>query len=133
MFWIELASHQWNLSMSASFASLVSAIESLTERGDIHGFNCPVCAKPMQHEDPGATRRFKDFFEAYASGAALAKQRDEMYSLRSGILHGSDLMQLDEDRAFGWDPPWWNERELYWDLSVITRTALRNWLRNSPS
>lgn len=130
LFWIDVASHQWNLSMSASFASLVSAIESLTERGDIHQFNCPVCAKPAQHEVPGATRRFKDFFEAYAPGAALATQRDKMYSLRSGILHGSNLMQLDQDRIFGWDPPWWNERELYDDLWGLTRTALRNWLRN---
>jgi hypothetical protein len=119
--------------MSASFASLVSAIESLTERGDIHHFNCPVCSKPTQHEVPGVTRRFKGFFDTHASGAALANQRDAIYSLRSGILHGSDLMQLDQDLAFGWDPPWWRERELYEALWSLTRTALRNWLKNPPA
>jgi hypothetical protein len=35
---------------------------------------------------------------------------------RSKILHGSDLMQLDQDRAFGWDPPWWNEHEMNQEL-----------------
>jgi hypothetical protein len=28
-----------------------------------------------------------------------------MYELRSGITHGSDLMQLDQYVVFGWDPP----------------------------
>ena len=89
--------------------------------------------EPAQHEVPGATRRFKDFFDNYAPGAALAKRRDDMYSLRSGILHGSELMQLDQDLAFGWDPPWSDERELYEDLWGLTRVALRNWLKELPA
>ena len=104
-FWIDMASREWNSSVSASFAALVSAIESLTERGAIHQFNCPTCGKPPQHEVPGATQRFKDFFDTYAPGASLAKRREEMYSLRSGILHGGDLMEIDQDLAFGWGPP----------------------------
>ncbi len=132
-FWIDMASRQWNISVSASFAALVSAIESLTKRGDIHQFRCPTCGKPAQHELPGATRRFKDFFDTYASGAALARRRDDMYSLRSGILHGSELMQLDRDLAFGWDPPWWNERELHAELWGLTQIAMRNWLKNPPA
>ena len=133
VYWLDLASRQWNISMSASFAALVSAIESLTERGDVHGFECPVCAKPTQHEVPGATRRFKEFLDTHAPGASLAKRRDAMYSLRSGILHGSELMQLDQDRGFGLDPPWWNERELNDELWGLTRVALRNWLKNPPA
>lgn len=132
-FWMDMASRQWNISVSASFAALVSAIEALTERGDIHQFQCPTCGKLAQHEVPGATRRFKDFFDMYAPGAALAKRRDDMYSLRSGILHGNELMQLDQDLAFGWDPPWWNERELHEELWGLTRIALRNWLKNPPA
>jgi hypothetical protein len=87
---------------------------------------------PTQHEVPGATRRFKDFVDAYASGTGSAS-RDEMYALRSGILHGSKLIEIDYALAFGWDPPWWNQRELLWDLSTITRIALRNWLKGQPS
>jgi hypothetical protein len=128
-FWIDMASRQWNISLSASFAALVSAIESLTERGDIHQFQCPTCATPTQHEVPSATRRFKDFFDIYAPDPALLKRRDDMYSLRSGILHGGDLMQLDQDLAFGWDPPGWNERELHDELWSLARIALRNWLK----
>jgi hypothetical protein len=129
-FWIDLASRQWNTSVSASFAALVSAIESLTDRGNTHQIKCPKCGMPTQHEVPGATRRFKDFFDTYAPGAALARRRDDMYSLRSGILHGSELMQFDQDLAFGWDP--WNELELYEELWGLTRVALRNWLKNPP-
>jgi uncharacterized protein (AIM24 family) len=101
--------------------------------GTIHHFDCPTCGKPTQHEMPGATRRFKDFLEAYAPGASLARRRDAMYSLRSGTLHGNQLMQLDQDRAFGWDPPWWNERELHDELWGLTRMAVRAWLRNPPT
>jgi hypothetical protein len=120
--------------VSASFAALVSAIESLTERGDRHQFDCPICGKPTDHEVPGAIRRFKDFFEIYAPGGALAKRRSDMYSLRSGILHGSKLMQLDQDRAFGaWDPPYLNERELHDELWGVIRIAVRNWLKAPPA
>ena len=129
-FWLDMASRQWNISVSASFAALVSTIESLTERGKTHHFDCPVCNVPYQHEVPGATERFRAFFETYAFGGALRNRRSEMYKLRSGILHGSTLLQLDQDLAFGWDPPWWNERELHEELWVLTRVALRNWLRN---
>lgn len=131
-YWMDIASRQWNTSLSASFAALVSAIESLTERGVSHGFECPICGKPTQHEVPGATRRFRDFFEIYAPGTSVAKQRDAMYRLRSDILHGSELMQLDQDLDFGWDPPYWNESELHNELWRLTKIALRNWLNNPP-
>jgi hypothetical protein len=55
-----------------------------------------------------------------------------MYALRSSILHGSDLMQIDQDLAFGLDAPDWNEYELHSELWSITRLALRNWLKNPP-
>jgi len=79
-YWLDVASRQWNFSMSASFASLVSAVESLINQGG----------------------------------------------------HGSELMTIDQDVSFGWDPPWWNERELHEELWTVTRVAVRNWLRNPP-
>ena len=122
-------------SASATFTAYVSAIEALTERGVAHQFKCPVCGEHTQHEVPGAIRRFRDFLETYAPGAALAARRDEMYALRSGILHGSKLIEIDYALAFGWDPPRWNQRELLWDLATLTRIALRNWLKkpSAPS
>jgi hypothetical protein len=53
-----------------------------------------------------------------------------MYRLRSGILHGSDLMQFDQDLVVGvWDPPDWNERKLHDELWGLTKIVLRNWLK----
>ena len=112
-FWLDMSSRQWTISASATFAACVSAIEALI-RGR------------------GATQRFKAFIEAYAPGASLASQRGEIYDLRSGILHGSELIELDYALAFGWDPPWLNQQRLIEDLSTITRIALRKWLK-SPS
>jgi len=132
-FWMDMASRQWAISVSSSFASLVSAVESLTDRGAIHRVYCEECKGYCQHEVPGATERFRAFFERYASGATLRRRRSEMYSLRSGILHGSELMQLDQNLAFGWDPPWWNERALHEELWGLTRVAVRNWLKNPPA
>jgi hypothetical protein len=97
-FWLDMTSRQWkwNISASASFAAFVSAIEALPEeRGAAHQFDCPVCGKRTQHEERGAIRRVKDFLETYAPGAALAARRGGMYALRSGILHGSKLIEMD--------------------------------------
>jgi len=132
-FWMDMASRQWTISMSASFASLVSAVESFIDRGVQHRVCCEQCKKDVSHEVPGPTEGFRAFFEKYAPDASLKKRRDEMYSLRSNILHGSDLMQLDQDLAFGWDPPWFNERELHGELWSLTRIAMRNWLKNAPA
>jgi hypothetical protein len=128
-FWIDMAARQWPLSMSSSFASVVSAIESLTERGSSHRVYCEICKAERTHEVPGAIERFRAFFEEYAPGEALRARRTEMYELRSGILHGSTLMDIDEDLDFGWDPPCWNQRELHNELWSVTRIALRNWLK----
>jgi hypothetical protein len=60
----------------------------------------------------------------------LKKRRDEMYALRSGILHGDQLISFDEGRAFGWDPPWRKQNDLHKELWTITRIAMRNYLLN---
>jgi hypothetical protein len=115
-YWLDMASRLWNLSMSASFAALVSSVESL-----------------INTRGPGSTARFRAFLERYAPGASLEPQRNKMYDLRSGILHGSELLTIDEDISFGWDPPWLNERELNEQLWTLTRTAVRNWLISPPT
>ena len=129
-FWMDMASRLWPISVSSSFASLVSAVEALTDRGTTHRVYCEKCRAEASHEVPGATQRFRSFFETYAPGEEQRKRRSQMYNLRSGILHGSSLLQMDQDLAFGWDPPGWNERELHSELWSITHIALRNWLKN---
>jgi len=131
-FWMDAAARQWNTSVSSSFASLVSAVEALTERGATHRVYCAQCQTDRTHEVPGAIERFRSLFETYAPDAALRKRRTQMYELRSGISHGGELMQMDHDLDFGWDPPGWNERELHSELWSITRLAMRNWLKKPP-
>jgi hypothetical protein len=117
MFWMYQSARVWTLSMSASFAAVVSAVEALTDRQLI----------------PSAAQRSHDFFETYARGSSLKKRRKKMYELRSDIFHGSDLMELDQDLSFSWDPPGWDERELNEELRSLTRVAMRNWLLNPPA
>jgi len=114
-FWMSMARGQWTVSFSASFASLAIAIESLGERS----------LRP--------TVRFRNFIEQYAPGASLENRRNEMYALRSDILHGSGLMEMDQDAHFGWAPPEQKERDLMNELWGLTRVAMRNWLKNPPS
>ena len=132
-YWMSMASRQWEVSMSLSFTALVSAVEALTDRGVQHKIHCPDCDKTVSHESPGATERFRAFLAHYAEGTLDKGRQSEIYALRSGILHGSSLITLDFDLAHGWDPPWWNERQLHSDLWRVTSAALRNWLRNLDS
>ncbi len=113
-FWMDMASRQWTVSFSASFASLVIAVEALGE------------------SDLRPTERFRNFIEQYAPGASLANRRREMYALRSDILHGSGLMEMDQDAHFGWAPPEQNEKDLIYELWGLTRIAMRNWIKNPP-
>jgi hypothetical protein len=128
-YWVDMASRQWTLSVSASFASLVSAIESLTDKGTAHHVYCKMCKRDLSHDFPGAVEQFRTTLEELAPGRDLKLSRKTMYSLRSGILHGSELMQIDQDLAVDSAPVWWNERELTVELWALTRIALRNWLK----
>jgi len=132
-YWMSMASRQWEDSMSASFASLVSSVEALTEDSAKHNVYCEKCKKDRSHDVPGATEKFRAFFERYAPSPGLSKRRNKMYEMRSSILHGSALMKLDQDRASGWDPPWWNEFKLHTELWSLVRIAARNWLKNPPA
>ncbi len=111
-FWMDMASRQWTVSFSASFASLAIAIEALGERS----------MRP--------TKRFTTFIEQYAPGASLKAGREKMYAMRSDILHGSGLMEMDQDAHFGWAPPEEKEEGLLRELWGLTRIAIRNWLQN---
>ena len=114
-FWMDMASRQWILSLSAAFASLVIAIEALGDRKK----------KP--------TARFHDYLERYAPGASLEDRRKKMYALRSDILHGSGLMEMDQDSHFDWSPPVEQDEGLMRELWALTKLSMRNWLLNPSS
>ena len=113
-FWMDMASRQWTISLSASFASLVIAIEAL---GD--------CKKQSR-------ARFNDYLEQFAPGASLRDRRKIMYDLRNEILHGSGLMRMDRDADFGWSPPEQGDKDLMEELLGLTKLSMRKWLRSPP-
>jgi hypothetical protein len=57
-FWMDVASRQWTTSVSSSFASLITGIESLTERGATHqlGVFGGSISLPSPEQDCGAHR-----------------------------------------------------------------------------
>ncbi len=114
-FWMDMASRQWTMSFSAVFASLAIAVEALGDRA------------------LKATERFRKFIEQYAPGGGLESRRKEMYALRSDILHGSALMEMDQEGDFGWAPPEQNEKDLMDELWGLTGIAVRNWLKAPPT
>jgi hypothetical protein len=111
-FWMSMASRQWTFSLSAAFASLVIAIDALADKTE------------------RAAERFRNFIEKHAPGKALEQRRQEMYRLRSDILHGDTLIEMDQDSDFGWAPPEQNDKDLLEELWGLTRIALRDWLKN---
>jgi hypothetical protein len=76
-------------------------------------------------------RNFTTFFETFAPDPGLKTQREDMYEMRSKIVHGSELMRLDQFQPFlVLDPPFERELELNEELWRLTQTAARNWLKN---
>jgi hypothetical protein len=114
-FWLDVSRRQWTISASATFAAHTFAIEALIAvRGN------------------GAVQRFKKFTETYAPGVGQASL-NSIYDLRSDVVHGSELIELDNALAFGWDPLPLKQGNLLDDLSMITRVAMRKWLKSKST
>jgi hypothetical protein len=129
-YWLSTSSQFGNVSTSAAFAALVSAIESLTKRGDKCSGVCNTCDRKCLHEIPGPTKNFRAFLEEYVPEPEAGPRLSKMYDMRSRILHGSDLMQLDQDFTAS-DPTSSFEIDLHGDLLSMTRIALRAWLQRA--
>lgn len=109
MYWMSMASRQWNMSQSASFASLVIAVEAMTK------------------EKSGSSKQFKLFFEKYAAKSDT-RSRNRIYEIRSNIVHEGKLMELDEAVDVEESRSQIDELLLHSELWALTRLALRNWL-----
>jgi hypothetical protein len=57
-YWLSMASRQWEDSMSASYASLVSSAEALTEPSSKHSVYCNECKKNLSHARRKSSGRF---------------------------------------------------------------------------
>src|SRR5437667_7422507 len=83
---------------------------------------------------PRSNEAVQELLSYVCPDASLAKDRDRMYKLRSDILHGSDVLEIDQIVPIqGWTPTGFKEDELYNGMWRVTRTALRNWLKSPPS
>lgn len=129
IFWFSRSSLLWDTSMSASLAALAFAVESMTSDSNVDEVLCPVCGSPT---GSGPTKLFRNFLAAYAPGDGSETDRKDMYSLRSKVVHGDHLMELDWALPVvgPWTPPGFKERDQYGQLWKFTRAALRNWLKN---
>jgi hypothetical protein len=122
-FWLRFSDTAWAHAMSPSYAALVSAIEALMPP-QAAGESCKECGRLV---GPGPTQRFIDFIEHWASGID-ARYRRRLYALRSAILHGGKLFQMDRERWSGMSPLENQERA---DFQVLSKTATAvglNWL-----
>ena len=124
-YWYCTGNEIWNSSQSASFISLVQAIEALLP-GDERESRCDSCGHPL---GPGPTRKFSEFVEVFAAGTPKA-MRSRLYNVRSQLAHGGSLLSRDEgSSAFATlHPNEVLEREEHSQLRKIARAALINWL-----
>jgi hypothetical protein len=132
LYWFQLASRFGYRHMAASFLAMVSAIEALIETHSGHDALCSVCGEAFLHRVPGPTKAFRTLLARYVPGPQFDSRRNEMYALRSGLVHGTALMELDDERYSVWDPAQHQQTELWTELFGITRIAIRNWL-NDPN
>jgi hypothetical protein len=116
----------WHESRSASYASLVAAIEALLPKDNPQ--RCKDCGQPIYR----IGKRFREFLSLHAPGPEQARDRKALqqafYELRSGISHGAKVLQSDLE-------PWTFlhrrgqlEDNLHRRLQQVVRTAIMNWL-----
>ncbi len=112
-------------SFSSIFMHTIQAIESLAwqRRSQNH---CPRCNKP---EGPGPTRLFNEFLDRFAPDAI--EGRHTLYSVRSGLTHGSmPPFLVDTEMYFGLVPEDNRQRDLVSKALEAARIAMHNWLRD---
>jgi hypothetical protein len=116
----------WHESRSASYASLVSAIEALLPEHEPQ--HCKACGKPIYQ----ISKRFRDFLTLHAPGEEQASERkvlqDAFYELRSGLTHGSKVLQSDLEPWKFYDRRGHVEDDLHRKLRRVVRIAIMNWL-----
>ncbi len=113
--WFQVSSLVHRQSRSASFISLVSAVEALLPPSDWRG---------------RVTRRFIQLVERFSSGTGnLLESRRRFYQLRSSLTHGRFLLPSDRNPwAVGLNPEMSREWGDLSGMQKIVRLVLVNWL-----
>jgi hypothetical protein len=131
-FWFDHARTAYLHSRSASFTSLISAIEALMPADQKLG-DCPVCKRPL---GKGATRRLNEFLDQYApTDPKFQASRVALYwQFRSQLSHGGALSHLDRASFFhGLGGSHQEEQELLDEVRQLVKVVLVNWLHSRSS
>ena len=123
--WFFTANAIWQDSASAAFISTIAALESLIPR-PTPGPKCPDCGRDT---GPGPTRLFRTFLDTYVpSSQRMRKVADLLYTVRSNLAHGEDMLLSDAEPFGRFDTAWLREFETVQDLYQVSRIAIINWL-----
>jgi hypothetical protein len=126
-YWYERSGAAWNVSVSLGHIAAVNAIEAIMPPGTED--RCPECGL---NRAPGFTRRFHDFIERYAPRVP-EDDREEIYKLRSKLVHHGHMFDVDRPGPWGALIP--RERKqlnTYQAARVVARDAIINWLLDQP-
>jgi len=125
-FWFAHAQRVFNISRSASFTALVSAMEALMPP-PAEAEKCITCKRSLSN---GPTAQFVDFVSRFAPEPTVTRSdRRKLYSLRSALSHGGSLLHSDRASWMGSMTgkrldEWEDERAMW----RIVRVTLVNWL-----
>lgn len=125
-FWLNHSSDVWRLSKSASYQSLIQAVETLTEVPR----NQPRCGECGREQGAGPTALFAQFLDTYAPPLSDREPaRSLLYGIRSSLSHGNSLFHMDQAYVFNRHTP----KPSYEHLVIsqargICRRAIVNWL-----
>jgi hypothetical protein len=92
-YWLSRSRPAARLSMSMAYISVINSIEALMP--DAERDPCPECGRDRA---PGPTARFRELVERYAHGIEGVSQ---LYALRSKLVHGRRILDLDLPTAWG--------------------------------
>ncbi len=122
--WIAAAHDLWDAHISSYYVALVAAIEALAYEPQ----SVDRCSKCGRDKNQRPTAAFKDFLIAYAPGSGSRTQIDDLYRFRSGIVHGTALLDHDSPGAFHFKASALAQDERMSRLSRLVRVVVVNWL-----
>jgi len=124
---LDLGYELWPLSKSLSFVSLATSLETLIHydhREEIVE-TCPDCGQPRYR----VMAKFRDFIDTYVSSEIDRKGANQLYKIRSEILHRGKLLLLEKEFAsLRFDAAAMDQLDAHDRLMSAAQSGLVNWL-----
>jgi hypothetical protein len=131
-FWSHLSSKVISYSRSAAYTALISAVESLIPDAKIED-KCVECGREKKE---GPTKQFINFMEVYSPSEGISRRgRSKLYSTRSKLVHGGDLLPADNPQHFlqMFNPNQWDSYFEFREVQQTVKIALYNWLHRQDA